>query len=221
MATYSQTLPATQKAFYTPQQTAANKAALLNISKTYQKQISLASTACNVPEAIITMLIFVESRGVATAVTSVGAVGLMQIIPSSAMATIHLEIKQGRMSPQEKTLLVKHIGQNRYDCYAKAANLNVVETKCPKITAAELKNPELNILLGTMTFSRNIDETKEIGKIRLDKAYFKYWAPFYRFKSPAGSNVDTIIAEAKKKSSEVHSGILKMIGKNGLLQQIV
>ncbi len=221
MATLSTSLPATRQAFYTPSQTAANKAALLQIAKTYQKEIAQASVACNVPSALIVTIIFVESRGVPTAVTSVGAVGLMQMIPSSAMATIHLEARQGRMSPTEQALLIKHIGQKRYDCYANAANLHVVETKCPKLTVAELKDPALNILLGTMTISRNIDETKENGKVRVDKMYFRYWGPFYKFKSPAGSSVDTIIAEARKKSREVHSGILKMIGKNGLLQQMV
>ncbi|MBP3431920.1 MAG: lytic transglycosylase domain-containing protein [Clostridia bacterium] len=83
----------------------------------YQEEISAASEAYGVEEAVIYSIINVESGFDKNAVSSRGAVGLMQLMPSTAQSLAGTE-GVDLLSPQENIMLgAKYIAQlaNRFD----------------------------------------------------------------------------------------------------------
>ncbi|MSQ79806.1 MAG: hypothetical protein EXR21_09075 [Flavobacteriaceae bacterium] len=212
--------PATTKAHYKASETSQLQTALKAIEAKYGKYILKASLACNVESAIITSFIFVESAGQQNIVSSAKAYGLMQLKLDTAISVIHLEAKNKRLTATEYETLVEYLGRDRVECYTKTMkNLGQDQVnKCKPMTPKELMMPGLNILIGTMMIGRLMDETREGNEFRIDKVYFKYnQGLFYKFKSKKYSDINKILQEAKKRSSESYAGILKLVGKNGVL----
>ena len=77
-------------------------------------------------------------------------------------------------------------------------------------------NAEFNILMGAMYLGILIDQHHEVGGLRLDKALLRY-ARGYFFKPAAGS-IEQVLDQVKGKSTEAYTYVIKILGKNGLLE---
>lgn len=115
MANLNISVPAIQKAFYPEEQRSAIKKRLDGIYAQYKNEIDIVSKATNIPTKIIVSFIFIESSGNPNAESSAKAVGLMQLIPSSASDILVLENKKGRLSESEKKILTQKLGKRFTD----------------------------------------------------------------------------------------------------------
>ena len=210
---YSIIVPAVADSFYKSSQVPMMKNVLSKIASVYSKEISQTERLTNVPASLIVAYICAESGGKKDSTSGSGAVGLMQLIPISAASVIHLENKKKRLSDEEKAVIAKYIGKERLAKILKASNLSQV--KHGLVTKVDLFNPELNILLGSIYLGLLIDEHNENGKIRLDKVTMRYNKGYF-FKPKGSSEVETLNL-AKKMSAETSAYIIKITGKNGLL----
>ena len=84
--------------------TAIDKNIVEKIKREYGNDIKEVSDITNVPEQLITSIIYVESKGDATATNS-RTIGLMQLDPITAVSCIVLEITKDRLSQKEKDIL--------------------------------------------------------------------------------------------------------------------
>ncbi len=217
--------PATTKSHYRPKEREALMRALKAVETKYAPQILQASLCCMVPPPIITSFIFVQSAGNEKLVSQPllqpsKAYGLMQLTPETAANIIYLEAKEDRLNATERELLVKYVGKDRIDCYTQTMQgLGPDElNKCRPLKAGDMLIPGFNILIGTMLISRLMDETREGEEGRLDKVYLKFsQGMFYKIKSKPGSDIDTILKEAQKAGGKSYTNILKITGKNGLM----
>ena len=83
-------------------------------------------------------------------------------------------------------------------------------------TSADLKKPELNILLGAMYLGLLIDdETNNDKTVNLPSVLYRYNVGYFdkKFKNVAAAQ----ILEALPKGSEAYNNLLKLIGTNGCL----
>lgn len=212
-------IPMTARSFYTDNAQVQNKTRIAQIAKKWFNEIKLAETLTNVPGSIILSVIFTESGGNATVISSAGAAGLMQLKPQTGNDIIHLEKKAGRLSAEEIEVLRKHLGA-RLDGPLKQKYLShkIKENNFSGnvITRADLQNPELNILLGSIYLGILIDQHTENGVLRLDKVVMRYNQGYF-FKIPQG-DVERTLDFAKGRSKEAYSYVLKVVGKNGLLE---
>ena len=207
-------IPAVSESFYKTADLPKIKNILAKIGNAFSSEIFQSERLTNVPAPLITAYIFAESGGKKEVVSGSGAVGLMQLIPISASSVIHLENKKKRLSDEEKTIIAKHIGTERLSKILKAVNLSKITASM--ITKKDLMIPELNILIGSIFLGLLIDEHNESGKIRLDKVTLRYNKGYF-FK-PKGATEQETLALAKKMSSETSAYIIKITGKNGLLE---
>lgn len=216
-------IPATKDKFFELDQVAAVKAKLQVIKKTYDREIKQAELLSNLPYEMIAGLIFIESGGDKNVVSSAGAIGLCQITPDTANAAIVKEQLSGRLTEAEKVILAKYLPELtsvvRQKKTQKVSRLQAILWQ-PNlggptlIKAADLKKPELNILLGAMWFKFLIDLTTVANKPRLESAIVKYNGGLNR--TVPGANLAETLA--KITSTETKAYILKMIGTNGVLQ---
>ena len=216
-------IPATKDKFFELDQVAAVKAKLQVIKKTYDREIKQAELLSNLPYEMIAGLIFIESGGDKNVVSSSGAIGLCQITPDTANAAIVKEQLSGRLTEAEKVILAKYLPELtsvvRQKKTQKVSRLQAILWQ-PNlggptlIKAADLKKPELNILLGAMWFKFLIDLTTVANKPRLESAIVKYNGGLNR--TVPGANLAETLA--KITSTETKAYILKMIGTNGVLQ---
>lgn len=144
---------------------------LKNIIKNYGKYIKVASEESNIPAPVLTSFIAVESGGDALASASGRGtchptVGLMQWNRLYAKATLEKEFSTGRLSDIEKGILGKY--GIKFDKNGKTR----------AITCNDQKQPELNILIGTIILGQIISEINSKNKgwavednnvLRLDK----------------------------------------------------
>ena len=214
-------LPMTERSFYPLSAIAANKAKMASIEKKYARELGQASALTNVPLALLLSVIFTESAGQPSVVSSAGAVGLMQLKPQTANDVIFLENRAGRLSEKEKEVLRKHLG-NRLDGPLKQKYLShkIKENNFTgnALTRTDLQTPELNVLLGAMLLGILMDQHREGGALRLDKALVRYNRGYF-FKMPEG-NVESTLDFVKGKSGEAYAYALKVIGRNGLLETV-
>jgi hypothetical protein len=205
--------------FYSNVALPQNKAKLDQIGKKYYKEIKQAEDLTKVPGALILSVIFTESAGNPNALSYVGAAGLMQLKPQAANDTIFLENKQGRLTAAELAILKKYLG-NRVNGPLKQKYLShkIKENNFTGnvVTRADMMNPEFNILCGAMLLGILIDQHQEAGALRLDKVLLRYGLGYF-FK-PGEGNVEQVLDRVKTKSTEAYSYILKVAGKNGLLE---
>ena len=219
MATLEVPIPLTPRVFYSNIALPQNKAKLDQIGKKYYKEIKQAEDLTKVPGALILSVIFTESAGNPSALSYVGAAGLMQLKPQAANDTIFLENKQGRLTPGELAILKKYLG-NRINgpLTQKYLSHKIKENNFTGnvVTRADMMNPEFNILVGAMLLGILIDQHQEAGMLRLDKVLLRYGLGYF-FK-PGEGNVEQVLDRVKGKSTEAYSYILKVAGKNGLLE---
>ena len=219
MANLSVAIPMTPRVFYSNIALPQNKAKLAQIAKKYYKEIKQAETLTNVPGALILSIIFTESAGNPSVVSYVGAAGLMQLKPQTANDVIYLEKKAGRLTPGEIAVIKKYLGNringplNQSFLSHKIRENNYIGNS---VTQADMLNAEFNILMGAMYLGILIDQHHEVGGLRLDKALLRY-ARGYFFK-PAVGNVEQVLDQVKGKSKEAYSYVIKILGKNGLLE---
>lgn len=202
-----------------PNPAAMNRAKINQIYAKYQREIDQAVTLTNVPRELVLGIIFAESTGVANvSVPPVSATGLMQLTPGTADTMLFMEKSRGRLSAQEVAICQKQLGnrlngilQQKYLMHKIAANRNTGRT----VTVADLKNPELNVLIGAISVGLLIDEYTEGGIVRLDKVHLRYnqgW--FYRI-SPGSP--EAVLAQAKGRGTEAYNNLLKHLGVNGTM----
>jgi hypothetical protein len=219
MAVLEVPIPLTPRVFYSNVALPQNKAKLDQIGKKYYKEIKQAEDLTKVPGALILSVIFTESAGNPNALSYVGAAGLMQLKPQAANDTIFLENKQGRLTAAELAILKKYLG-NRVNGPLKQKYLShkIKENNFigNVVTRADMMNPEFNILVGAMLLGILIDQHQEAGALRLDKVLLRYGLGYF-FK-PGEGNVEQVLDRVKTKSTEAYSYILKVAGKNGLLE---
>ena len=219
MAVLEVPIPLTPRVFYSNVALPQNKAKLEQIGKKYYKEIKQAEDLTKVPGALILSVIFTESAGNPNALSYVGAAGLMQLKPQAANDTIFLENKQGRLTAAELAILKKYLG-NRVNGPLKQKYLShkIKENNFTGnvVTRADMMNPEFNILVGAMLLGILIDQHQEAGALRLDKVLLRYGLGYF-FK-PGEGNVEQVLDRVKTKSTEAYSYILKVAGKNGLLE---
>ena len=219
MAALEVPIPMTPRVFYSNAALPQNKAKLDQIGKKYYKEIKQAEELTKVPGALILSVIFTESAGNPSVVSYVGAAGLMQLKPQAANDTIYLENKQGRLTAGELAVRKKYLG-NRINGPLKQKYLShkIKENNYTGnvVTRADMLNPEFNILCGAMLLGILIDQHQEAGLLRLDKVLLRYGMGY--FYKPGEGTIEQVLDRVKPKSSEGYAYILKVLGKNGLLE---
>ena len=219
MAELAVPIPMTPRIFYSNAALPQNKAKLDQIGKKYYKEIKQAEELTKVPGALILSVIFTESAGNPSVVSYVGAAGLMQVMPQTANDVIYLENKSGRLTQGELAILKNYLG-TRINGPLKQKYLShkIKENNFSGnvVVRADMLKPEFNILIGAMYLGLLIDQHRETSGLRLDKALLRY-AQGYFFK-PAPGNVEQVLDHVKGKSTEAYSYVLKVLGKNGLLE---
>jgi soluble lytic murein transglycosylase-like protein len=212
-------IPMTTTAFYSVDKTPQIKSALASIAKRYMNAIRLAEQLTKVPGAIILAVIFAESAGDEKIVSSAGAIGLMQLKTQTAHDTLVQENNFKRLSAAEKNILKKQLGK-RLDAILiqkyLGQKLKVNNYKANVITKEDLLNPAFNILVGSTYLGLLIDQHEEKGTLRLDKVILRYNQGY--FYKPKGNTVTETLKSAKQRSEEAYTYVLKVVGKNGLLE---
>ncbi|OJW76297.1 transglycosylase SLT domain-containing protein [Spirosoma sp. 48-14] len=215
-------VPMTAEMYYTASQAVGNLDMVRSIRNQYGTFIQQASELTNVPSAVIEAFCFIESAGNPNAKSSAGAVGLMQLTPDTCVTAIHLDNKENRVSDEQLDLLASYLG-NKLVNIRKLRYLGDDKAGNTKLVASEVMSPEVNLLIGAMLLGRLIDESTQIltltdQLIRWDKVVFRYNAGyFYKIKAKTFAGV---LAEAKAKATETGNYILKLVGKNGLLDTL-
>ncbi len=211
-------IPLVAESFYKTTDIPVIKNTMAKIAQTYFAEIQQAETLTRVSSAIINAVIFTESKGNKTIVSSAGAIGLMQLKPQSANDSIFLANKQKRLSEQEKQVLRKTLG-NRLDAIFKQAycshKIKENNFKGNVVTASDLQNPAFNILCGAILLGLLIDQHNENGKLRLDKVLIRYNRGY--FYKPKGNTPTETLTQVKG-NKEAYNYVLKVLGKNGLLE---
>lgn len=212
-------IPMISTQFYAKEKTPQLKIALAGIAKRYYTSIQLAERLTKVPGAIILSIIFAESAGDEKVISSAGAVGLMQLKPQTAHDTLVQENNFKRLSTAEKNILKKQLGARLDSILAQqylGQKLKSNNYSGNVITITDLLNPEFNILVGSIYLGLLIDQHEEKGTLRLDKVVLRYNQGY--FYKPKGNTVKETLVSAKKRSEEAYAYVLKVVGKNGLLE---
>jgi soluble lytic murein transglycosylase-like protein len=214
-------IPATPISFYPDDQKSVIKKRLTDIYSQYKKEIDFVSSATKLPANLITSFIFIESNGKVNAVSSAKAVGLMQIIPTSASDILVLENKKGRLTEPEKKILTQKLGSRFTDGVLKMKFLGD-KVKVDGVYSSsfviqkDLFDPLLNILIGSIYLGLLVDEHTEGKDIRLDKVVIRYNRGY--FSDNRGKNiVGTLENVIKNVPTESKNYVLKLLGKNGTL----
>ncbi len=212
-------IPMINTPFYTKEKTPQIKTSLAGIAKRFYNSIRLAEQLTKVPGAIILSIIFAESAGDENVISSAGAVGLMQLKPQTAHDTLVQENIFKRLSVAEKNIIKKHLGARLDSILSQkylGQKLKSNNYSGNVITKSDLLNPEFNILVGSIYLGLLIDQHEEKGVLRLDKVILRYNQGY--FYKPKGETVKETLVNAKKRSEEAYSYVLKVVGKNGLLE---
>lgn len=200
------------QSFYTASQAVANKKVLDSIYSKYKDIIDQVAQINAIPTALITSIIFIESKGNENAKLA-NAYGLMQVDPKSCTDTITRERTKKRLTDPEKAILKKELGQAKYDAVMKAKLGDTI------ITVDDVKNPHINVILGTMAFVQILDEeSKGSTEQRIDRAIVRYNKGYYYNKMPKGVSAEQLVAQSPK---DLKDYILKLGGKNGTLDSLV
>ena len=212
-------IPMTNAAFYSMDKTPLLKSAQAKIARKYRKEIQQAEHLTKVPGAIILSIIFAESAGDENIVSTAGAVGLMQLKLQTAHDTLVQENNLKRLSTTEKTILKKHLGSRLASILSQkylGQKLQSNNYTGNVITKSDLLIPEFNILVGSIYLGLLIDQHEEKGILRLDKVILRYNQGY--FYEPKGNNINETLSSVKIRSKEAYDYVLKVVGKNGLLE---
>lgn len=182
------------------------------IQAKYDCFVSVISQVCNVSSKIIYSFIYIESQGINNLVSATGANGLMQITTSSATDILVRENINKRLTKGERIIIESCLGIGKANSIYKLNGLGKT-----LITRKELMIPELNILLGAIYLKQIIDQhTDKEGNTRFDKVAVRYNQGFYSYNLGYAMN-GSAYNVMKTVNQEASSFILKLCGKNGLL----
>lgn len=199
-------VPAFDTQFYKDSDVAAIDKKIDTIKNNYGDIVSIVSKATNIPEEIIYSFIFIESAGNQNARND-KSYGLMQVSTVSATEILNMENRKGNLSDLEKQILVKNLGQEKVNKIFKLKRGEPVFI----VTAEDLKNPELNILIGCIYLSALIDDNiKKFGTLKMEYVIAGYNIGYYGAKKLLGKAVNTFNNTTKQY-------VYKMLGKNGVL----
>ncbi len=215
-------IPMTNAAFYSMDKTPLLKSAQAKIARKYRKEIQQAEHLTKVPGAIILAVIFAESAGDEKIVSKAGAIGLMQLKTQTAHDTLVQENNFKRLSASEKDILKKQLGKRLEAILTQqylGQKLKVNNYSANVITKEDLLNPAFNILVGSIYLGLLIDQHEEKGTLRLDKVILRYNQGY--FYKPKGNTIAQTLSIAKQRSGEAYEYVLKVVGKNGLLESQV
>ncbi len=211
-------IPAIGNKFYSDTEAPQVKSKIISIYNLYKSIIDNVAAICNVPIELLKSFIFIESAGDPNAISSAGAVGLMQIIPASASDILVLENKKKRLNKEEIAILTKHLGKRFTDGILKMkflgdkVTVNGV-TSSVWVTKEDLLNPELNILIGAIYLGLLIDEETDKKGLRLDRVVLRYNRGYF---SKIDKKVD-MKTLAVNSPTESKNYIYKLLGTNGTL----
>ena len=158
--------------------TAIDKNIVEKIKREYGNDIKEVSDITNVPEQLITSVIYVESKGDATATNS-RTIGLMQLDPITAVSCIVLEITKDRLSQKEKDIL-GITDTKLFDNIIKLGKgVDMKAYQNSFIPASALVKPMLlnkkkNILLGAIYLKQIIDSLGNSNILRIDRIITAY-----------------------------------------------
>jgi soluble lytic murein transglycosylase-like protein len=208
-------IPALATAFYTSTQVSQVRDRLGIIKAKYGAILANVSKTSNIPVDLIASFIFIESEGKETAVSSAGAIGLMQLNIQTASDVIFMEKSKGRLNTEETAILRHYLG-TRLDCIFKMKWMGH-KLPCNSNTGVSVKkedllNPEFNIVVGCLYLGLLIDKYTESGTIRLDKVVWAYNRGYFS-KMPSG-NINALLSAAP---TETKNYVLKLIGKNSTM----
>jgi soluble lytic murein transglycosylase-like protein len=210
MADIRLSLPLLNSAFYKEADKYAVSNAGKSINSQFQNEISQASRNSNIDPRIITAIIFIESKGIKSAVGG-KAIGLMQIDPTTADEAIWMENNKKRLNDQEKVVLRKVLG-SRLDTICKKRMSTGAQSR---VTKSDLFNPAFNIQIGAIYLGLLIDEHIEAGQLRLDKVILRYNRGYY-FK-PANGTPEQVYLAINKVSKVAAEYVLKIAGRNNVI----
>ena len=207
-------LPAIDSGYYPDSEIDTIRTKLAQIRSRYGALITNIAAATNVSESIIYSFIYIESSGNPNQQTGMNY-GLMQVGTNSATDIIFKEYKQGRLGAPEQAILRRCIGTRLDDIY-KIKSLGTAQYIYP----ADLTDPECNILLGAILIGQLMDESLQSdGTLRMDKVIVRYNMGYYAYSR--GNTLPATIADTVATVNGTTSDyILKMIGKNGVLEII-
>ena len=205
--------------FYQDNQIGSNKNAIQAIINKYPI-IEKVSHITNIPLLVLAKILFIESAGQNAGPNQYKATGLMQVTPATANETIRYEARTNRLSAEEKEIIIKSIGQARFDCI-KSQNWDAEKKSCNgnsgiSITTDDLLKTELNILVGAMFAKQLMDNHTEGGLVRMDKVIVQYNGG--RYTKIASGNPMQVYNSTK--ATETRNYIAKIGGINGLLETI-
>lgn len=215
----------TDLSYYSPLEINALSEKRAELKSRFGAYITQAATLSNLPEFVIESVILIENGQFLnpSLVNSSGAVGLMQI-KAATVTDVLIREKKTRLTGTERNVL-RRLGVEVTRLDGAAPKLK--KGKAQKwyssaegflVSTEQLKNPELNILLGTIYLSQLIDEFTEVsGLVRMDKVIVKYNQGYF-YKAPLGPT--TAIFLRNLKSTEAKAYVLKIGGKNGLLEAL-
>lgn len=181
------------------------------LNEKYGGLFTLVSQLTNIPPLILKGFAMIESGGNPNAGNSC-CVGFMALHTSFAGAIIYKEDKAGRLSSGEKAFLIKYLGASRLNAQLKKGT-NI-------LTKAEIRKPEVNVMLGALKLGQLMDKYTTNGKIKWEFVIAEYNWNYQKaeslFKSYKDSSTDTILNKASM-PAETKKYIVKLLGKNGVL----
>jgi hypothetical protein len=222
--------------YYKPEEVAGNLAKIAAIRSQFGSIINAAcsSSAGNLPEYLLTGLIFIESAGNPNSKNG-STYGLAQIDTKTASNIPQwLKKKAGIMTPVQEAKIYEFFGKKRGDCLLNMSWDNA-PTACSGgfdstniITKEDLYKPEIGIWLCSMLLDYLIWKYSSVAivgsptKVRFDKAIVYYNGgqgkaaklPFYLNAADTTNWVGTNL------SSTTKDYILKFIGSNGVVDSL-
>ena len=210
--------PLVNQKFYQDHQLGNIDASLNEIDQNYGAIVDVVSQNSNVPKALLTAMIFIESEGEEKAKNKAsGAIGLMQITLPTATDQLHAEIKKGRLTPQERAYIVAQVGEAKMACVEKMQYMGH-KLKCNNntgvvFTEADLFKPELNIAIGAIYLGQLIDKHTEGDQVRIDKVVINYNRGAFA-KVPSGTPEQVYKLAG---NLETRNYIAKLAGVNGVM----
>lgn len=205
-------IPSTRRSYYTQPQAAAFAEKLTLLRARYGAMVDRVAGLCSVPAfALFAKMLIENTEGNAGIISSAGAVGLLQIKPLSATDMLTIERRARRLSEDENKELKRLVP-------AKFAALDKSQMGNQLITIADLKRPEVNLLIGAIHLSTLIAEHTDNDVIRMDIVGLRYNQGYYYRRSSLAAFSGTTDELLGTLSGEARDYVIKLCGVNGALE---